>query len=131
RLDLFGHFQAVHAGHLDVGEDDIVFFRLELHQRVKAVLGGDHDVALVGKNAVETLANHRVVIHDQNFAKCTHGNFLRKSGLSEAWPGTAGETDSWLGSRCESASLCNAHRLCSIAALAASITCSGPTGLVR
>jgi len=64
RLDALGDFQAVHAGHPDIGEDDVVLFLLQLHQCVVAVLGGDHDIALVRKDSAEALADHRVVIDD-------------------------------------------------------------------
>jgi len=67
-LDLLGNSDAVHAGHPDVGKDRVIFLSRDLAQRLGAVACRDHDVPPTGKHAVETLANHRVVIDDQNFA---------------------------------------------------------------
>ncbi len=75
-LELFGQFHAIHAGHLDVGEHDIKGLLTNLLQRFMGILCGGDQIAFLGENTVETLANNGVVIHNQNFTQCTH-DFLR------------------------------------------------------
>ena len=67
-LDALGHLESAHPRHLDVGEHDVVIFRVELVQRFLRIAGGNYRVALSGKHPVETLADHRVVVNYQNFA---------------------------------------------------------------
>src|SRR5450756_3061566 len=41
RLDMFSQFDAIHAGHLDVSEYEVVFLRAHFFQRFRSTLSGD------------------------------------------------------------------------------------------
>ena len=68
RLDLFGHLEPAHSGHADVGIDEVVFFLVQLAQRLFAVFGGDDGVTFAGQNPVEALADGGIVVDDEDFA---------------------------------------------------------------
>ena len=48
-LDTPGHFQPVHAGHLDIGQDHARLEAVQQRQRLLAGAGGPHVVTLVSQ----------------------------------------------------------------------------------
>jgi hypothetical protein len=71
-FDTLGQLNAIHAGHFDIGKNDIKLLLANLLQSFVGVLRGGYDVAFFGQNPVETLANNGIIVDHQNFAKCTH-----------------------------------------------------------
>lgn len=67
-LDEPRRLDAVHAGHLRVHQDDVGIELDDLIERIAAIdgLADDGDVRLVTKDAAETVANHAVVVHNED-----------------------------------------------------------------
>ena len=64
------HLGAVHPGHLDVAEDDVVFLLFNLLERHEPVFGGIDFVAFVAEDLPQRIADRPLVVYDQNFHLC-------------------------------------------------------------
>ena len=59
RAQPLGHFEPVHPGQHHVEEDEVVFLRLRLHERLAPVFEPIDDVALLFDTRFTALANRR------------------------------------------------------------------------
>ena len=64
--DLLEQLEAAHAGHLEIGDHQVVAAARSSLQRLVAVLDGVDDVALHGEEVGEDLADHLLVVDDQD-----------------------------------------------------------------
>ena len=82
--------EAVHAGHLDVGDQQLRQLGVELAQRVGAVLGQRHAVALPGQQATGLHAHDLGVVgnHHQRLLRAAQGRGggRRSGGSGSAFP---------------------------------------------
>ena len=60
-------FDAVHFGHFDIGEDEVVGFGLYHFESYLAVFGNVHIVSLICQNLFEGVADTAFVVYDQDF----------------------------------------------------------------
>jgi hypothetical protein len=71
--DLLQQLEAAHVGHLHVGDDQVVAAALQLAEGALAVLDGADEVALHGEEVGQDLADHLLVIDDEDARRVVRG----------------------------------------------------------
>ena len=79
--DLLDQLEAAHVGHLQIGDDQVVAARCSSSQRRDAVLDGVDDVALHAEEVGEDLADHLLVVDDQDAGRLGSAHGLRRGCL--------------------------------------------------
>jgi hypothetical protein len=80
----FEELHAVHAGHADVGDDQVHGAGLEAFQGLLAAGGPDHAIAGRSQPGVEHLQDMRIIVHHQDVSSLDHGVV---HGLVNRWTG--------------------------------------------
>jgi hypothetical protein len=68
--DAVEHFGAVHLGHLDVAEDDVILRAFDLHHALQAVLGLIHLYLFIFEYLADGAADGAFVIDDKSLGHC-------------------------------------------------------------
>ena len=79
------HRRAVHAGHDHVADQQLDLLAAAEHfERVLAIVGGDHRIAVTGQGALGDAADHRLVLDQQHRAAAPQLVLLGLAGLARS-----------------------------------------------
>ncbi len=75
--DLLDQLEPAHVGHLQIRDDQVVAALVQLLERQRAVLDGVHDVPLHGQEVGQDLADHLLVVDDEDPGSLQHRDVVR------------------------------------------------------
>ncbi len=78
--DLLDQLEPTHVGHLQIRDDQVVAALVQLLEGQRAVLDGVDDVPLHGQEVGQDLADHLLVVDDQDPGRLQHRDVVRPLG---------------------------------------------------